>query len=70
MHQRHVPELYIAGIYIHQTQVWCGEFAASVEELFDYAEHDVRTVEEYTVVLDMVQAQQVYAMWWDQVKNK
>jgi hypothetical protein len=49
--------------------VWCGEFAASIDELFDYAQNDVRSVEEYTIVLDMVQAQQVYSLWWDRVRN-
>lgn len=69
MYQRHAPDFYIAGIYIHQTNVWCGEFAASIDELFDYAQNDVRSVEEYTIVLDMVQAQQVYSLWWDRVRN-
>lgn len=70
MHQKHQPELYIAGIYIHQKNEWRGKFAVTVDELFNYAEYDVKTVEEYTVVLDMVQAQQVYAMWWDSVRQK
>lgn len=69
MHEKHRPEMYVGGMYVQQRQVWIGEFEASANELYTYAEVDVRTVEEYAVVLDMLHAQQTYMMWWDSVKN-
>jgi len=63
--ESHRPDLYIGGVYIPQTDVWCGEFGASSRELMRYAENDVTTIEEYDLILCMVMAQQTYMMWWE-----
>lgn len=65
----HMPRFYIAGIYIHRLNEWRGKFHATTDELFDYAEHVVTTVEEYDVVLCMINSQQVYEMWWEKVQK-
>lgn len=69
MHKPHKPENYIAGAFIHTKEEWHGDFEATAGELFHYAEHDVRTVEEYSMVLDMLEAQQVYELWWDKARK-
>lgn len=68
MHEPHRPNKYIAGAYINQTDVWVGDFELTSHELYEYVEHDVKTVEEYGMLINMIVAQQVYAMWWDEVR--
>jgi hypothetical protein len=63
--EAHRPEHYIGGVYIREHDVWCGEFHVTAKELLTYAEHDVNTIEEYDLVLTMLQAQQEYLMWWE-----
>lgn len=70
VHEAHRPTNYVAGAFIHQKEMWIGEFEATAHELYAYAENDVRTVEEYAMLLDMIHAQQVYMMWWDSVQGK
>lgn len=66
----HKPEFYVAGAFVHQKQIWLGDFEATAWELFAYAENDVKTVEEYTMVLDMLSTQQIYESWWDRTSKK
>ena len=66
----HKPKFYVAGMYVPKTQVWVGEFEASANELYTYSEVDVRTVEEYAIVLDMLHAQQTYELWWESVRKQ
>ena len=68
MHVPHQPDKYIAGAYINQTGVWLGDFELTSYELYDYVENDVKTVEEYGMLINMIVAQQVYSMWWDEVR--
>ena len=65
----HMPKLYVGGIYLYQLDEWRGVFHASSEELFDYAENNVTTIEEYDIVLSMINAQQVYEIWWEKVQK-
>ena len=67
--EAHKPDRYVCGVYIRQHEVWLGEFEASGPELYDYALHDVQTVEEYEMVVNMCITQQVYEQWWDRLKN-
>lgn len=67
--EAHKPELYVGGAFIRQRDLWLGDFEASAYELFQYAENDVRTVEEYTMVIDMLGAQQIYQLWWERLQK-
>jgi hypothetical protein len=65
--QAHIPELYIAGVYIHQTDVWVGEFAATSTELINYGMEAELDDLESILVSDMIYAQQVYEDWWNRI---
>jgi hypothetical protein len=65
----HQPHLYIGGVYIQQTNVWLGEFDATRNELLDYSETDVRTVQEFEIVISMAVAQYEYEAWWNRTQN-
>lgn len=62
--QAHKPELYIAGVYIRQTDVWLGEFEATSLELMGYGTEAGLDDLELLLVSDMIVAQQVYENWW------
>ena len=65
----HLPKYYVGGIYVHHLGEWKGMFHAGADELFEYAENNVTTIEEYDVVLSMINAQQVYEIWWEKVQK-
>lgn len=66
----HNPDYYVGGVFIPQTEEWKGRFHATSEELWRYAEQDVTTVEEYEIVLGLINAQQVYAIWWEKMQKE
>jgi hypothetical protein len=69
MEEVHKPSYYVSGVWVEDFEEWRGDFHATSGELFMYAEHDVETVEEYELLVNMIYAQQVYMMWWDKMKN-
>lgn len=64
----HKPSHYIAGVYIHQTKVWVGEFEATTEELIGYGIDAGLSDPESILVSDMIHAQATYEEWWDRVR--
>jgi hypothetical protein len=66
----HRPQNYLAGAYVvmHGVGTWIGDFEASGEELYDYAEFQVQTMDEWQLVMDMVSTQQIYAQWWEELQ--
>jgi hypothetical protein len=49
--------------------VWLGEFDATRNELLDYSETDVRTVQEFEIVISMAVAQYEYEAWWNRING-
>jgi hypothetical protein len=70
MYEPHRPRNYVGGALIREQDIWIGKFEATAGELYTFATEDAQTVEEYETVLDMIQAQQEYMLWWDKVRNK
>lgn len=68
--QPHIPNYYIAGIYIHREDAWVGEFAATNDELVDYGLQADLNELEMILVSDMVEAQEVYQNWWENVRRE
>ena len=66
----HIPQYYVGGVYIRETDVWLGEFHATCEELMHYSENHARTIAEFELVTSMAIAQFEYETWWDRVRNE
>ena len=66
----HKPDFYIGGCYIQEKELWLGDFYATQEELLEYSEHDVKTVDEFELVMNMAIAQFEYQCWWEGIKRK
>ena len=66
----HMPDFYIGGCYIREKELWLGNFYATQEELLEYSEHDVKTVDEFELVMNMAIAQFEYQCWWESIKRK
>jgi hypothetical protein len=67
--QTHIPDYYVGGLWLDHHEIWLGEFCATSHELFRYAETSCNDELQYIVVLDMIEAQQVYEKWWKKIKN-
>lgn len=66
----HIPSVYIGGVYIKQTDVWLGDFSASQDELMNYSEYGVKTIQEFDIVITMAIAQYEYEAWWNRIRRK
>jgi hypothetical protein len=66
----HVPDYYIAGVYIYQTDVWVGEFYATENELIGYGIEADLDGPEMVLVSDMIECINVYQDWWNRVQQK
>ena len=66
----HKPRFYIAGCYIPEKEIWLGDFYATQQELLDYTENDVKTVQEFELLMNMAIAQFEYEVWWEGIKRK
>jgi len=66
----HKPDYYVGGIYVEDEGVWKGNFIATSDELFNYAEHSVYTIVEYELVLGLIHTQQIYEIWWEKVQKR
>lgn len=66
----HIPNYYIAGIYIHSEDTWVGEFAATNDKLVNYGLQADLNELEMILVSDMVEAQEVYQNWWENIRRE
>lgn len=66
----HMPQFYIGGVYIHETEEWGGNFLATSEEIMGFMDTSVSTVEAYDACVCMITAQNVYELWWSRVTQK
>jgi len=64
----HKPAMYVCGIYIYQTNVWCGEFEATTEELINYG-NEALDGPEFLLVENMVNTTLIYEDWWSRQRQ-
>ena len=62
-HDPHVPDKYVAGVFVQKYGQWVGEFEMSSTEMFEFMETG-RTDAECILLIDMIATQQVYEEWW------
>jgi len=66
----HQPKFYVSGVYLKERDTWMGDFYATCDELLNYSENCVNTVEELSIVLTMATAQAEYEEWWEKVRKE
>lgn len=66
----HLPDYYIAGVYIDQHDVWVGDFYATEYELIGYGIDAELEGAEMLLVTDMIDCINVYQDWWSRISKR